>query len=659
MDHGAHKVETPNDDDPLTKLLLGSAANLYRMESAGETLALTWISPSTRRILGISQDATLAEVRDQWVDQIDPKHQTTFAGIQKRRAQGEAVNWEYRYRHPERGWIWLRCEHLFQIPVGRAQVSIVAKLTDITQDRRTSEALRLSETKHRALVDEIAVGVVIHLDWKPIFANPAYAKLYGYDNPDELIATGSIQQLFAPCEIERMLAFRALRLAGRPAPARFEVQGIRKDGRAIWTENTVRLIDTEHGEAILCIVQDITEKKSAADELAQAKFELESRVADQTLELAESATRYKTLIDGSLQGIFLHDNLKPVFANQALAEMLGLESPERFLEFDNILMMYAPSEHQRMESYKSRRLSGEAVPTSYECQAIRGDGTSIWLEQRVSMLMWSGRRVIQVVCIDITARKKAEQQLLDAKADAERANRTKSDFLAKMSHELRTPLNAIIGFSEFMSTLQEAGALRPEKTLEYTGHISDSAQHLLAIVNDILDISRIESGGLALQEESLVLEDVIGASIEIVSAQISEKHLNLSLEFTATHTVVKADRRAVMQIALNLLSNAIKFTPEGGSIFVSGQDAADGGLTLSVADNGIGIERAMIDRVFEPFGQAENQSAYEASGTGLGLPIVKSLADLHGCAVNIASEPGSGTRVAIVFPASRVFTLNV
>jgi two-component system, cell cycle sensor histidine kinase PleC len=448
--------------------------------------------------------------------------------------------------------------------------------------------------------------------------------------------------------------YHALGLAGKPAPTRFEVRGVRKDGTEIWTENSVRLIDSEHGPAILCIVQDITEKKAVADKLSRAKAELEERVDGQTRELAETGARYKALIDGSLQGIYLHDALRPVFANQALADMLGIESPEEFLRFSTILDMYAQSDRERMESYYHKRTTDEEAPNTYEVRIRRQDGTFIWAEQRVRMVNWLSRRVIQVVCVDITARKQAEQQLIDAMGEAEKANRAKSDFLAKMSHELRTPLNAIIGFSDLLETLDASGRLRPEKIGEYARNINDSAKHLLEIVNDILDISRIEAGEFSLNEEPLVLKDVIQASLDIVSPHVSNKQQDLRFDTDLSRPMVRADRRAVTQMTLNLLSNAIKFTQDKGVISVSLEHTPDGGMTLCVEDDGVGIDPSMISKVFEPFGQADNASAYEASGTGLGLAIVKSLADQHGCTVSIDSSPNVGTKVSIAFPAFRV-----
>lgn len=649
--NGAEDVAT---NDPLTALLLGSTAHLYRMEAGADALRMTWLAPSTREVLGIPAHLPSKEAGALWSERIQEQHQTEFFDVQNRRFHGETVAWEYQYAHPDRGVIWLRCEQIFSVKGPDDRGNIVAKLTDITNERKIGEALRLSDTKHRALVEELAVGVAIHQGWKPLFVNAAYASLYGYANPEELLATGTIEPLFAPGEIPRMAEFRALRLAGKPAPTRFEVHGVRKDGSDIWTENSVRLIDTEAGQAILCIVQDITEKKVAADQLSQAKAALEEQIGDQTRELAESGARYKALIDGSLQGIFLQDSLRPVFANQALADMLGLDSPEDFLKFESILSMFAEGERERMSDYYHRRIDDEEVPNTYEVRYQRKDGSPMWVEQRVRTVDWLSRRVIQVVCVDITARKQAEQRLIDAMAEAEQANRTKSDFLAKMSHELRTPLNAIIGFSDLLETLDASGRLRPEKTGEYARNINDSAKHLLEIVNDILDISRIEAGEFSLNEEELVLKDVIQASLDIVSSHVDHKHQDLKFEASLSRPVIRADRRALTQMTLNLLSNAIKFTPSEGAITVSLGDTPGGGVVLRVQDNGIGIEESMLSKVFEPFGQADNASAYEASGTGLGLAIVKSLADLHGCAVSIDSSPNTGTRVTIEFPASRV-----
>lgn len=610
MDNALADTAPDVSDEPLAALLLGSVAHLYRMETGSNSIAMTWLAPSTREILGIPDMLSPEEAGELWGARIAADNQEEYLDVQTRRTRGETVAWEYQFGHPEHGKLWLRCEQIFNLDSDNGKRTIVAKLTDITAERETQKALRLSDGKHSALVEELQVGVAIHQGWTPLFVNAAYADFYRYDSPEELLEIGSIQQVFHPDDVARMEEYRALRLAGKEVPTRFEVHGVRKDGTRIWTENTVRLIDTEQGQAILCLVQDITNKKAVADRLSRANAELEEQVDDQNTELAETAERYKALVEGSLQGIFLQENLRPIFANQALADMLGLESPEEFLERGNILSIYADDEVERMVGYNNRRLVGADVPNTYEVRYKRKDGSLLWVEQRVRMVNWLKRRVIQVVCVDITTRKQSEQQLIDAMADAEKANRTKSDFLAKMTHELRTPLNAIIGFSDLLETLDSSGRLKPEKTGEYARNINDSAKHLLDIVNDILDISRIETEQFALQEEEITVEEVVRASIDIVSPHVSNKRQDLRLSTALSRPVLRTDRRALTQMTLNLLSNAIKFSPDGGEILVTLDDTAEGGIALRVEDNGVGIEESMLSKVFEPFGQADNASAY-------------------------------------------------
>jgi PAS domain S-box-containing protein len=380
MDHALNDAEDSVAKDPLTELLLGSKAHLYLMEAGTDSPVMTWLAPSTRSVLGIPAGLTPKDAGVFWGQRIHEEHQTEFAEVQNRRFQGETVAWEYRYEHPDRGLVWLRCEQIFSVNGRDDVLNIVAKLTDISNERKTSEALHLSDIKHRALVEELEVGVVIHQGWTPLFVNAAYAKLYGYDDPNQLVATGTIEPLFAPNEVKRMADYRARRFEGKTAPTRFEVEGVRKDGAKIWTENTVRLIDTAEGQATLCIVQDITEKKEKADRLSRAHAQLEEQVDGQTKELAETDARYKALIDGSLQGIYMHDSQRPVFANQALADMLGLDSPDAFLEFESIMEMYADNEQERMQDYFHRRLDNEEVPNTYEVQFKRRDGSRLWVE---------------------------------------------------------------------------------------------------------------------------------------------------------------------------------------------------------------------------------------------------------------------------------------
>jgi signal transduction histidine kinase len=232
------------------------------------------------------------------------------------------------------------------------------------------------------------------------------------------------------------------------------------------------------------------------------------------------------------------------------------------------------------------------------------------------------------------------------------ANKVKSQFLATMSHELRTPLNAIIGFSEILKD-ELFGAVGNERYRSYHGDIFHCANHLLALINDVLDVTRIDSGELELSEDLVDLKRAVTQCVHIVAPQAAKAGVDLQCTFDERICSVRADSRRLRQILLNLLSNAVKFTPAGGNVRVSTALGLDG-FAIAIADSGIGIAKEDIPRALERFGQIDSTLARKYEGSGLGLPLSKHLAELHGGTLTIKSEVGAGTVVTVSFPADRL-----
>ena len=282
--------------------------------------------------------------------------------------------------------------------------------------------------------------------------------------------------------------------------------------------------------------------------------------------------------------------------------------------------------------------SGHRIPVLLSCSVMRDSG---------------GRTVgLVYVARDITERKETEQTLIRAMEEAEMASSAKSQFLANMSHELRTPLNAIIGFSELIK-MEAFGPIGSGRYREYASDIKESGQHLLDLISDILDLSKIESGMDELFEEMLSVPDVIHSALALVRHRAERNEITLELDLPESLPALRGDARKLTQILLNLISNGIKFTPAGGTVSIGAHRDLAGAFVLHIKDNGIGIAPEDMAKAFAPFQQIDNAHNRRFEGTGLGLSLTKSLVELHGGTLELRSEVDVGTSVTVRFPVER------
>lgn len=269
-----------------------------------------------------------------------------------------------------------------------------------------------------------------------------------------------------------------------------------------------------------------------------------------------------------------------------------------------------------------------------------------------------GRRFQVTTIVDITERKQMEYSLRFAKEQADAANHSKSAFLANMSHELRTPLNAIIGFSEMMMK-ETFGPLGHDKYSEYMGDVHLSARHLLEIINEVLDMSKIEAGRVELHEEAFDLIGLCDSVVRIVSSRVFSSDLKVIFKPLTNFPELFADPRLMRQILINLVTNAVKYSEKGGVITVEPKIEKTGAMSIVVSDQGVGIPKDRIQEAMEPFGQInEHTTSSVYQGTGLGLPLAKAMTEMHGGTLNLTSTVGEGTVVTITFPQSRVKPLK-
>jgi two-component system cell cycle sensor histidine kinase PleC len=365
--------------------------------------------------------------------------------------------------------------------------------------------------------------------------------------------------------------------------------------------------------------------------------------------LRESEENYRSLIENSIVGINITRYGQLLFINQALAEIFGYDSADELMKIGSLVHLVAPHERERIAQYGRDRMAGRPAPSLFEYEARRKDGSQIWLQRSARVVNWRGVRAVQGTLVDVTERKNAEERLRNAVTVAEAANRAKSEFLAKMSHELRTPLNAIIGFSEVLSR-ETFGPLGHEKYINYVGDITTSGRHLLDMITDILDMSKIEAGRQDIRPEDADVKKAVHEAAQVVRGQLERQRLTLSIDIAPDIPSIFADPRALRQVLLNLLSNAIKFTEPMGQITVAARIGKSGNVLLSVSDTGIGIKEKDLEKVLQPFGQVGSAQTSAQAGTGLGLPIVKSLVELHGGWFDLTSQQGKGTTATVSFP---------
>lgn len=391
-------------------------------------------------------------------------------------------------------------------------------------------------------------------------------------------------------------------------------------------------------------------------ELQFLSEDLEQQVKMRTAELVETVQAKNQLsqtVEQSPSMMFITNTEGTIeYANAKFYEVTEY-SPEEIIGKSPRILKSGHTPQSVYQDLWSTILAGRIWQGELEDR--RKNGQSFWAEVTITPIRSEDGSITHYSSshIDITERKKAEAQMREARDQAVIAYRVKSDLMANMSHELRTPLNAIIGFS---STILEGvfGPVGHEKYREYVGDIRQSGEHLLGLINDILDVSAMEAGAVELYEENVTLSDVVDTSVRFIGPRANSGQVSVRSTISPDLPQIYVDERRLKQILLNLLSNAVKFTPSGGEVLVSATLNKDGSLSFTVSDNGIGMDTLEIEKAMSPFGQVDSGLNRKHEGTGLGLPLTVGLVKLHGGTLELKSEKGSGSRVIITIPKERV-----
>ena len=532
------------------------------------------------------------------------------------------------------------CHSLTAFPLfspRREVENVVLICRDITGLKAAQEALRkrekylnqiLNNVKEYIYSVEFEGGRVVRS-----YHSPRCREVTGYD-PEEFLNDENLWwDMIHPHDRERVAAYgERIRASESPPPVEHRI--LHRDGSVRWISNTSTVTKNDAGviERIDGFIIDITATKNIE------------------YSLIESEEKFRSISSSAADGIvMINDRAEITFWNPAAEAILGytkdeaigrviheLVIPEADREgFENGLGRYTQREH------------GSETGCTRLFPAKRKDGVEIPVELSVATVKVRGAWNIIGIIRDVSERKAMEDELRVAKKEAERANRAKSEFLSNMSHELRTPLNSILGFCQIIES-RRGGELSEDELAKYLSYIRQGGEHLLEMVNDVLDLAKIEAGRLELDKRPFDLGVMLKRSLSALKSLAIKKNINLTLKVDEDLGYLNADEVRLKQVVYNLLSNAIKFTACGGR---AGLDASGAGdqIVISVWDEGAGIPADGMDDIFNTFVQLSNAEA-QAEGTGLGLSITRRLVEMHGGTIIVESEPGVGSRFTVLLP---------
>jgi PAS domain S-box-containing protein len=534
--------------------------------------------------------------------------------------------------------------------------AVIEIARDITERRRVEAGRKESEARYRSLVNNVSLGILRSTMGPPgriIETNPALEKITGYSR-DELLAM-NMEDLYAHPE-ERQAFMQKLASAKRTVTR--ELRWKRKDGGRIVVLDTVIAVRDSSGQILHfdAIIEDITERRRAEEALR------------------ESEEKYRTLVENATDAIYMvdaHENILSV--NQTTARFLG-KRPEKLIG-KKVSDIFPPEIAARFtEEFRLTFRTGQSIMA---CDRLDAGWTELWVSTSLNPIRNSSGEVVAIMGVtrDITEQKRLErelqetneqldaqneelqvqseelmaqqQELMESTQEAARANQLKSEFLANMSHELRTPLNAIIGFSQLLRD-ETPGKLNQEQK-QCLDDVLESSQHLLNLINEVLDLSKIESGRAELKLANVDLKELITPLTRVMRPILGQKKQELEVEIETGLPQIRVDKTKMGQVLRNLLANSPKFTPEEGKLWITAA-RADDWLHLSVIDNGAGIKKEDLQRIFEPFCQLDYTPGNGKGGTGLGLAVVKEIVERHGGQIRVESEYGRGSRFTISLP---------
>lgn len=585
-------------------------------------------SPAIKEMIGIEPEEALGFFA------ADLVHQDDRERVAKRihdclAHSGMRLSENFRLPHADGSWRWIEAEvrNLLDDPEIQG-VLVVSR--DVTSRRRLEDHFSIAER---------TAGFGTYRwdrDRNKRVVSSAFSQMLDLPTKTKEFSDATLLELLHPDDAKHVKeTMRSLK--DDPKPFSHSMRLRRRDGsyRHFVSHGFPELDDQNEIRSVIGILDDVTD--SLNTELALR------RTSEQYQLIAEHA--YDMFARHTPDGVL-------TFVSPAVRKVMGAE-PEDVVGLNIIEMMHKDDQTEARNKLEALNIGADSVRISFRLPNLKGE--FIWLESTVHPILDERTgQMVEAIAItrDISERKEYEQRLLDAREKAETANRTKSTFLANMSHELRTPLNAVIGFSEILKR-QMYGPLGDAVYDEYANLIYESGTHLLDLINDILDMSKVEAGKMEIEPEPIDMVEIVETCMRFVEAKSEAKNQRVQLNVLTPDlgNAAYADIRATKQILINLLSNAVKFTSEGGSISVDIQSLPNG-LEVSVCDNGVGIDPADIPRLLRPFEQIADKSSQAEEGSGLGLALTKSFAELQGGTFLLESEKGKGTKAVVTLPSA-------
>nr|CAD6604778.1 histidine kinase [Rhizobium sp. TCK] len=491
------------------------------------------------------------------------------------------------------------------------------------------------------ILDQMPVALLVHAGDRLIHANPEFLRLTGYSSLEALADVGGLDALLQRQDLDHA----ANQASGLVL--------VRADDVIVPVTARLQSVRFEDATALMLAMIPIAADPVAEKEHRAEIIPLARPIPEQAARLQVEVEELRAILETATDGVVVIDMDGTIRSmNRAASALFNYDNDEA--EGKPFVMLFAHESQKAIIDYLAG-LSGHGVAS------VLNDGREVIGREAsggfIPLFMTIGRLTSSngfcAVIRDVTQWKRTEEELRTAKRVAEAANAHKSEFLAHVSHEIRTPLNAIIGFADLMAT-EHFGPVGHPRYVEYASDIVRSGRHVLDIVNDLLDISKIEAGEMELDFIPVELNETVSEAVSLLQPQANGQRVIIRTALSHSVPQVVADLRSVKQIVLNILSNAIRFTPSGGQIVVSTAYEGNGSVVLRIRDTGIGMSREELEVAMKPFRQVAGSTRKRGDGTGLGLPLTKAMVDANRASFAISSAPREGTLVEITFPPQRV-----